>query len=70
MVFFSSIFRLVGQLSFEEERLILAKDANIKNEDTYDIYDPRNPLNKRRRGEGEGGPKTHSNKSNQRRART
>ena len=30
----------------------MAKDANTQNEDTYHIYDPRNPLNKRRRGEG------------------
>ncbi|XP_062510811.1 spliceosome-associated protein CWC27 homolog [Corticium candelabrum] len=28
---------------------VSAKDANIENEDTYDIYDPRNPINKRRR---------------------
>ncbi|KAL5487280.1 hypothetical protein EMCRGX_G019863 [Ephydatia muelleri] len=40
------------QLRFDEERLIVAKDANRQNEDTYHIYDPRNPLNKRRRGEG------------------
>jgi peptidyl-prolyl cis-trans isomerase SDCCAG10 len=25
------------------------KDANIQNEDTYEIFDPRNPINKRRR---------------------
>ncbi|CAG5100018.1 Similar to CWC27: Spliceosome-associated protein CWC27 homolog (Pongo abelii) [Cotesia congregata] len=29
----------------------LAKDANTKNDDWFEIYDPRNPLNKRRRGE-------------------
>ncbi|XP_022102848.1 peptidyl-prolyl cis-trans isomerase CWC27 homolog isoform X2 [Acanthaster planci] len=28
------------------------KDANIKDADTYSIYDPRNPMNKRRREEG------------------
>ncbi len=28
-----------------------AKDASIQNEDTFDIYDPRNPLTKRRREE-------------------
>lgn len=44
--------RLGCQLRFDEERLIVAKDANRQNEDTYHIYDPRNPLNKRRRGEG------------------
>ena len=44
--------RLKHRLTFEsEEKLVLAKDANIQNEDTFDIYDPRNPLNKRRRGE-------------------
>ena len=37
----------------KEEQLILAKDANLRNEeDWYDIYDPRNPINKRRREEG------------------
>lgn len=25
------------------------KDANIQDEDTYEIFDPRNPINKRRR---------------------
>ena len=41
------------RLTFEsDEKLVLAKDANIQNEDTFDIYDPRNPLNKRRREEG------------------
>ncbi len=44
--------RFKNQLQFSmEERLVLAKDANKKDEDTYDIYDPRNPINKRRRGE-------------------
>lgn len=46
------LYRLKHRLTFEsEEKLVLAKDANIQNEDTFDIYDPRNPLNKRRRGE-------------------
>ena len=26
-----------------------AKDANMRDEDTFDIYDPRNPINQRRR---------------------
>lgn len=35
-----------------EDEIVLARDANIRNEeDWYDIYDPRNPLNKRRRNE-------------------
>ena len=33
-----------------DEAAILAKDANLKNEEEwYDIHDPRNPINKRRR---------------------
>ena len=31
---------------------MLAKDASVENEDTFDIYDPRNPINKRRRQKG------------------
>ena len=31
--------------------MVVAKDASIQNEDTFDIYDPRNPINKRRREE-------------------
>ena len=34
----------------EEENPVLAKDANLKNDaDWYDIYDPKNPINKQRR---------------------
>ena len=36
-------------LKFESEDPVLAKDANTKDDDWFDIYDPRNPLNKRRR---------------------
>ncbi|XP_023338706.1 peptidyl-prolyl cis-trans isomerase CWC27 homolog [Eurytemora carolleeae] len=36
-------------LKFEDEGLKLAKDANTKDDDWFDIYDPRNKLNKRRR---------------------
>lgn len=32
-----------------EENATLAKDANTKSDDWYEIYDPRNPINKRRR---------------------
>lgn len=49
----------------KEEETVLAKDANLRNEeDWYDIYDPRNPINKRRREAGEGTEtkKTRSNK--------
>lgn len=38
-------------LKFEENGAVLAKDAATKQDDWYDVYDPRNPLNKRRRGE-------------------
>jgi len=33
------------------DNAVLAKDANTKDDDWFEIYDPRNPLNKRRRGE-------------------
>lgn len=36
------------QLKFESHEA-KAKDANIRDEDTFDIYDPRNPINERRR---------------------
>lgn len=35
----------------ESQEAVLAKDASKKQDDWYDIYDPRNPLNKRKRGE-------------------
>ena len=45
--------RLKHRLEFADEKTVMvAKDANIQNEDTFDIYDPRNPINKRRRDEG------------------
>lgn len=35
-----------------DDEIVLAKDANVgKEDDWFDIYDPRNPLNKRRREE-------------------
>lgn len=36
-------------LKFENNDPVLAKDASTKDDDWFDIYDPRNPLNKRRR---------------------
>merc|ERR1711874_511040 len=36
-------------LKFESNDPVLAKDASTKDDDWFDIYDPRNPLNKRRR---------------------
>lgn len=44
-------------LHCEEKVPVLAKDASRKDDDWFEIYDPRNPLNKRRRGE-----KTHKSK--------
>ncbi|XP_055377275.1 spliceosome-associated protein CWC27 homolog [Condylostylus longicornis] len=38
-------------LKFEDNIPVLAKDASTKSDDWYDVYDPRNPLNKRKRGE-------------------
>lgn len=38
-------------LRFSEQGNILARDASTKQDDWYDVYDPRNPLNKRKRGD-------------------
>ncbi|XP_011865776.1 PREDICTED: peptidyl-prolyl cis-trans isomerase CWC27 homolog [Vollenhovia emeryi] len=48
---------LTHALHCEEKVPVLAKDASTKNDDWFEIYDPRNPLNKRRRGE-----KSHKSK--------
>ncbi|XP_052743172.1 spliceosome-associated protein CWC27 homolog isoform X2 [Bicyclus anynana] len=37
------------KLCFEEKGAVLAKDASTKGDDWFDIYDPRNPINKRKR---------------------
>ena len=59
------ICRFSRQMAFkDEDKLVLAKDANVMNENTFDIHDPRNPLNIRRRGEDAGKP------AKQRRERT
>lgn len=42
---------LSHKLSFQEPGAILAKDASTKSDQWHDIYDPRNALNKRKRGE-------------------
>lgn len=42
---------MVHALRCEEKTPVLAKDASTKDDDWFEIYDPRNPLNKRRRGE-------------------
>lgn len=42
-----------NSLKFEDTNPKMAKDANTKDDDWFDIYDPRNPLNKRRREKDE-----------------
>ncbi|XP_055629468.1 spliceosome-associated protein CWC27 homolog [Toxorhynchites rutilus septentrionalis] len=42
---------LSHRLQFDKTDPIQAKDAVTKDDDWYDVYDPRNPLNKRKRGE-------------------
>lgn len=42
---------LAHSLHCEDKTPVLAKDANLKDDDWFEIYDPRNPINKRRRGE-------------------
>lgn len=43
---------MTRQLHCDEKAPVLAKDASTKGDDWFEIYDPRNPINKRRRGEG------------------
>ena len=40
---------MTNPLKFQSDDPIVAKDANTKDDDWFNIYDPRNPLNKRRR---------------------
>ena len=49
MQIFFFVFRMTHKLSFESNVPVLAKDANTKSDDWFDITDPRNPINKRRR---------------------
>ncbi|XP_026479974.1 spliceosome-associated protein CWC27 homolog [Ctenocephalides felis] len=42
---------LSHKLQFEDKGAVLAKDASTKGDDWFEIYDPRNPLTKRRREE-------------------
>lgn len=50
-------FWMAHPLHCEEKAPVLAKDASTKDDDWFEIYDPRNPLNKRRRGENSHKPK-------------
>ncbi len=42
---------MANTLKFQTEDPVLARDASTKDDDWFDIYDPRNPVNKRRRKE-------------------
>ena len=44
----SLISRMTHSLNFEEDEVSKAKDANMKGDDWYDIYDPRNAITKER----------------------
>lgn len=48
---------MLQTLHCEDKAPVLAKDASTKDDDWFEIYDPRNPLNKRRRGEKSHGSK-------------
>ncbi|KAK0097929.1 hypothetical protein PV326_012701 [Microctonus aethiopoides] len=52
-----------------EDNLVLAKDASKKDDDWFEIYDPRNPINKRRRGEQAGSKSESTNHRSHRRRR-
>lgn len=52
--------------SDELQQPVLAKDASTKNDDWFEIYDPRNPLNKRRRGDNKNSDKSKLSKANRR----
>lgn len=43
------LHRLAHKLHFEDKLPVLAKDANTKDDDWFEISDPRNAINKRRR---------------------
>lgn len=44
---------MAHKLKFDENAAVLARDANTKGDDWYEVFDPRNPLNKRRREESQ-----------------
>lgn len=62
---------LAHELNFDTQLPVLAKDASTKGDDWYDVFDPRNPLNKRKRkedsGRGERGSGSGQNKQSRRR---
>lgn len=54
---------LAHSLNFNNNAPVLAKDASTKGDDWYDAYDPRNPLNKRKRGATDSSKSTNKSKS-------
>lgn len=54
---------LAHKLHFEAEIPVLAKDASTKGDDWYDVFDPRNPMNKRKRHETSSDRKLKSSKT-------
>ncbi|XP_034108580.1 spliceosome-associated protein CWC27 homolog [Drosophila albomicans] len=57
---------LAHTLNFNSTVPVLAKDASTKGDDWYDVYDPRNPLNKRKRGATEHNKSSGKSKSSRR----
>lgn len=54
---------LTHPIHCEDKTPVLAKDANLKDDDWFEIYDPRNPINKRRRGESTKNGESHRGKN-------
>lgn len=54
---------LAHKLHFEAEIPVLAKDASTKGDDWYDVFDPRNPMNKRKRHETSSDRKSKSSRT-------
>ncbi|TDG43980.1 hypothetical protein AWZ03_009615 [Drosophila navojoa] len=54
---------LAHSLNFNSNVPVLAKDASTKGDDWYDVYDPRNPLNKRKRGATDHSKSSQKSKS-------
>ncbi|KAK6630645.1 hypothetical protein RUM43_014630 [Polyplax serrata] len=48
---------LAHKFNFDGDAPVLAKDANMKTDDWFDITDPRNPINKRRREQSKANSK-------------
>lgn len=57
---------LAHTLNFNSNSPVLAKDASTKGDDWYDVYDPRNPLNKRKRGAESHSKSSSKSKSSRR----